>query len=80
MPQDPSCTHAETTPYHVLYVIYITHSRYGDLQQTPEFLFAVCQFFRPQIFAISHQQVECEKARLTAMKEPVTELGPATLV
>jgi hypothetical protein len=43
-------------------------------------LLAVCQSFRPQIVAISHQQVECEKARLTAMKQQVTEPRPPALI
>ena len=38
----------------LLYMICITYSRCKDLWQTPEFLFAVCQPFRPQIPAIRY--------------------------
>jgi len=52
-----------------LNVIRVPHSRCGGLKhQTPKFLLAVCQSFRPQIPAVAHQKVESEKARLTAMK------------
>src|SRR5713101_6823613 len=62
-------------------MVYITHAGFRNLRhQTPEFMFAVYQFFRPQILAISHQQVECEETRLTAMKKQVAELGPPALI
>ena len=65
----------------LLDVFHVLHSGFRHLQQqTAEFVFAVCQSFRVQILAISHQQVECEKARLTAMKQQVTELRPPALI
>ena len=43
-------------------------------------MFAVCQLLRPQVFPVTHQQVEREKARLTPMKEQVTKLRSSTLI
>ena len=49
-------------------------------QQTAEFVLAVCQSLRPQVLAVSHQQIEREEARLTPVKEQVIELRLASFV
>ena|ERR1700730_9313274 len=65
-------------PTMLLDVFDVLHSGFRHLrQQTTEFVLAVCQSFRPQVLAVSHQQIECEEARLAPMKEQVIEFRPS---
>ena len=53
----------------------VSHSGCRNLgQKTPEFVLSVCQSLRPQILAVTHQQVERKEAGFAPMKEQVTEL------
>src|SRR5438046_1706899 len=62
-------------------VVRVEHSGCGSFrQQSPQFVLAICQLLRSQVFPITHQQVEREKARLTPMKEQVTKLRSSTLI
>jgi|SRR5579862_3147543 len=59
-------------------MIYIMDTGRGSLRDEPsQFLLAVSQFLRAQILPIRHQQIEGEKARVTAMKEQILERRPA---
>ena len=62
----------------LLNVIGVSHPGCRSLgQKTPEFVLSVCQSFRPQVLAVTHQQVERKEAGITPVKKQVTELRSA---
>jgi hypothetical protein len=64
-----------------LKLIDVSHSGRRNLrQQTPQFVFSICQSSDRKILAVTHREIKCKEARLARVEEQIIELRFATPV